>query len=64
MLRLIFAFLPVILVGCSVFFASRYPLSGPAHARLNSLLARRRGGAAETAETAAEAESLKRLLIG
>lgn len=53
----------VILVGCSVFFAGRYPLNGQVHTRLNALLARRRSGAAETAETAAEAEALKRVLI-
>jgi len=63
-LRLIFAFLPVLLVSCSVFFASRYPLDRPAHARLNALLGRRRHGDPETAETAAEAASLGRLLIG
>jgi len=62
-LRLIFAFLPVILVACAVFFASRYPLSVQVHMRLNALLAGRRGGAPETPETAAEAEALKRLLI-
>jgi oligogalacturonide transporter len=63
-LRLIFAVLPVILVAGAAFFASRYPLTGPVHARLNARLAHRRRGAAETAETAAEAEELKRLLIG
>jgi GPH family glycoside/pentoside/hexuronide:cation symporter len=62
-LRLIFALLPVILVSCAVFFASRYPLNGPVHSRLNTLLAQRRGGAVESAETAAEAEALKGLLI-
>ena len=64
MLRLIFAFLPVLLVGCSVFFASRYPLDRPAHARLNALLVRRRRSEAETPETVAEAAALERLLIG
>ena len=63
-LRLIFAFLPVLLVGCSVFFASRYPLDRPAHARLNALLVRRRRSEAETPETVAEAAALERLLIG
>ncbi|MCX6032506.1 MAG: MFS transporter [Chloroflexi bacterium] len=62
-LRLIFAVLPVILVACSVFFASRYPLNGQVHTRLNALLTQRRGGAPETPEMTAEAEALKRLLI-
>lgn len=66
-LRVIFAFLPVILVACSVFFASRYPLNGEVHTRLNALLAQRRRAAPETAAMAAamaaEAEALKRLLI-
>jgi oligogalacturonide transporter len=63
-LRLIFAIMPVILVACSVFFASHYPLSSPVHARLNALLARRRSGAAETGETTREAAELERLLAG
>ena len=63
-LRLIFAVLPVILVACSAFFASRYPLTGQVHTRLNVLLERRRRGEPETAATAAEAEELKRLLVG
>lgn len=63
-LRLIFAFLPVVLVACAVFFASRYPLNGAAHGRLNVLLARRRRGEPETSETQAEAAALERLLIG
>jgi oligogalacturonide transporter len=62
-LRLIFALLPVILVGCSVFCASRYPLSGPLHTRLNALLAARRRGEPETAATGAEEEALKGLLV-
>jgi GPH family glycoside/pentoside/hexuronide:cation symporter len=63
-LRLIFAFLPVVLVGCSVFFAGRYPLSSQIHARLNAVLAQRRRGEADSEGTAAEAGALKKLLIG
>ena len=63
-LRLIFAFLPVVLVACAVFFAIRYPLNGTAHGRLNARLARRRRGEPETSETAVEAAALERLLIG
>ncbi len=63
-LRLIFAFLTPVLVGAALFFAVRFPLSPQRHARLNTLLAARRAGEPETPERLAEAESLRRELVG
>jgi oligogalacturonide transporter len=62
-LRLIFAFLPIVLLAGSVFFALRYPLSPGAHARLNRILACRRNAEPEPPELQVEAEELKVLLI-
>jgi oligogalacturonide transporter len=63
-LRAVFVILPIVLVLVSMFFARKYPLTGAIHQRLNRLLARRRAGEPETAETQAEAAALQRLLIG
>lgn len=63
-LRLIFAFLTPVLVGAALFFASRFPLTAQRHARLNTLLAARRAGEAETPEQQAEAVALQRELMG
>jgi oligogalacturonide transporter len=64
-LRFVFALVPIVLVALSIAAAARYPLSPALHARLKTLLARRRLGAGG-AETEADAESiaLTRLLSG
>lgn len=63
-LRAMFVLLPLALVVLSIFFASKYPLTGEVHRRLNALLSRRRAGAPETAAMQAEAVELQRLLVG
>ncbi len=62
-LRVIFAFSPIILLAVGVFFALRYPLTAQVHARLNGILSARRDGSAG-AETDQEAAVLHELLIG
>ncbi|MGD2039678.1 MAG: MFS transporter [Anaerolineae bacterium] len=63
-LRIIFALVPIVLVGLSTFFATRYPLTGTVHQRLNKLLTARRSGVPETDAMRAEAADLERLLVG
>ncbi|MBI4926582.1 MAG: MFS transporter, partial [Anaerolineae bacterium] len=63
-LRMIFAFVPPVLLVVGIFFASRFPLTPQRHARLNALLAARRSGQAETPEMRAEAIELQRELVG
>jgi Na+/melibiose symporter-like transporter len=63
-LRIIFALVPIILVGLSTFFATLYPLTGTVHDRLNKLLAARRSGMPETEAMRVEAAELERLLVG
>ncbi len=63
-LRLIFVFLPIVLVGLALVVARRYPLDPATHRRLNAVLAARREGLADTAAVKAEADELKRLLVG
>ena len=63
-LRIIFALVPIVLVGLSTFFATRYPLTGTVHQRLNKLLTARRSGVPETDAMRAEAADLERPLVG
>jgi oligogalacturonide transporter len=62
-IRLIFAILPVILVGASALLARRYPLTPQKHARLNQILKLVRAGAELTPEQEAERTQLKRDLV-
>lgn len=63
-LRLIFAFLPVVLLFFALFFARRYPLTQQIHQRLNAVLDRQRAGEVESAPVKQEARELQELLIG
>ena len=63
-LRLIFAFVPIVLVGLSLLFAFRYPLTSKAHRRLSRVLEVRRSDETESPEVRQEAEELQRKLIG
>ena len=62
-LRLIFAFVPIVLLIVSIYFARRYPLTPEIHERLNKVLAVRRDGGEETEEIKAEEAELKKLLV-
>jgi len=64
MLRLIFAFVPIVLVGLALFFAPRYPLTSGVHRRLRRVLEARRSDEPEDAGLRREAEDLRRTLIG
>jgi len=64
MLRLIFAFVPIVLVGLGLFVALRYPLSSEVHRRLRRVLSVRRSEEPEDSELQREAEDLSRILIG
>jgi oligogalacturonide transporter len=63
-LRLIFAVVPIVLVGLSLFFAFRYPLTTEVHRRLCRVLEMRRSNEAENSELRREAAALHRKLIG
>jgi Na+/melibiose symporter-like transporter len=63
-LRLIFFFVPVVLVGAALMVARRYPLDPHTHARLNRVLAARRSGQGEGEALRVEAEDLARTLVG
>jgi Na+/melibiose symporter-like transporter len=63
-LRLMFAFVPIVFVGLGLLFAFRYPLSSQVHRRLCRVLERRRREEPEDPETRREAEDLSRILIG
>lgn len=63
-LRLVFAIPPVVLVGLALLAAARYPLSPERHARLNAVLRARRTGENLPPELEADAERLKKELIG
>lgn len=62
-LRLIFVFVPIVLVGAAVLVGRHYPLDSGTHARLNRVLAARRSGS-ETPELRAEAADLHKKLVG
>lgn len=61
-LRLLFAFIPIILLAFTLIYAFRFPLTPEIHARLNRLLSARRADQ-HSPELDAEAEALKELLI-
>jgi oligogalacturonide transporter len=63
-LRLIFALVPVVLVGLSLLFAIRYPLNSEIHQRLRRVLEVLRRDEPADHETREEAEDLRRILIG
>jgi oligogalacturonide transporter len=63
-LRLMFAFVPIVLVGLGLLFALRYPLTSEVHRRLSRVLERRRRDEPEAPEARREAEDLSRILIG
>ncbi|MEW5869912.1 MAG: MFS transporter [Chloroflexota bacterium] len=60
-LRLIFMFLPVVLLVFALLFAVRFPLTPELHQRLNTLLARQRSG---EAVDEAEKQQLGKVLLG
>lgn len=62
-LRMIFTFGPVILIGLGIIISKWYPLSPERHRRLNELLQKRRDGEPETDEMRATADELKNSLI-
>jgi oligogalacturonide transporter len=62
-LRLIFVFVPIVLVGAALLVGRRYPLDPATHARLNRLLAARRSGASDTPEMQFEAAALMKKLV-
>lgn len=62
-LRVIFALAPILLVGGSVLFAWRYPLTPERHARLNRLLTRLRTGAPLSPQQEAERVTLMQELV-
>jgi Na+/melibiose symporter-like transporter len=64
LLRLIFALVPLILVGFGLLVAFRYPLTSEIHRRLCRVLAVRRSGEQGGPELQTEAEDLSRILIG
>jgi oligogalacturonide transporter len=64
MMRLMFAFVPIVFVGLGVLFAFRYPLTPEVHRRLCRVLEVRRRDEPEGPETHREAEDLSQILIG
>jgi Na+/melibiose symporter-like transporter len=65
-LRLIFVFVPIVLVGLALLVGRRYPLDPATHTRLNKLLAARRTlslGSPESPEMQAEAAELMKKLV-
>lgn len=63
-LRVIFVVVPVVLLSFSILAASRLKLTHQSHARLSRVLVARRSGIDLDPELQAEAEELKRKLIG
>jgi len=63
-LRTMFFLIPVVFVALAAIFAWKYPLDHKTHTRLNRLLTARRAKEPETPEDQAEAEELKKLLVG
>jgi len=59
-LRLVFSFVPIVMIGLSLFFAFRYPLAPKVHARLGNYLAAVRCGN----QPDEDGEELKKLLVG
>jgi oligogalacturonide transporter len=64
MLRLIFALVPIVLVGLGLVFAFRYPLTSQVHRRLCRVLEMRRRDGGEGPEIHRETQDLSRILIG
>jgi Na+/melibiose symporter-like transporter len=62
-LRLIFVFVPIILVSVALLVGRHYPLDAATHARLNRVLAARRSNR-ETPELRSEAAVLYKKLVG
>jgi oligogalacturonide transporter len=63
-LRLMFALVPIVLVGLGLLFALRYPLTPEVHRRLCRLLEARRREEPVDPRARREAEDLRRILIG
>jgi Na+/melibiose symporter-like transporter len=63
-LRPMFAFVPIVLVGLGLLFALRYPLTSEVHRRLRRVLEGRRRDEPEDPKARREAEDLSRILIG
>ncbi len=63
-LRVVFAIVPIVLLLLALIFAWRYPLTEAVHDRLKQVLAVRRSGESESPELQAEAQALKKVLIG
>jgi oligogalacturonide transporter len=60
-LRLLFIFLPIVLLAFALLFAVRFPLTPALHRRLNALLAKQRAG---EAVNEAEKQALTKILLG
>jgi len=60
-LRLVFIFLPVVLITFGIYFASRFPLSVERHRRLEAILEQARNGESVNEN---EKRQLTKLLIG
>jgi oligogalacturonide transporter len=63
-LRMIFAFVPILLVGLALIVAFQYPLNAQRHQRLNDLLRIKRTGQVLSSEMELEDAALRRELIG
>ncbi|MAT41826.1 MAG: MFS transporter [Anaerolineaceae bacterium] len=63
-LRMMFAFVPIVLVGLAAIFAKQYPLTPEKHQQLNNLLAVLRKDQPLTPEQQAERQLLKEELVG
>ena len=62
-LRLIFAFVPILLVSVSILYARRYPLKPKIHESLNEVLAESRRGVLSDPDAVSQKQSLEELLI-
>jgi oligogalacturonide transporter len=63
-LRLIFVFVPVVLVAAAMLIGRSYPLDSATHSRLNTILTARRRGEPESPEQQNEARVLVKKLVG
>ena len=61
---LFFVVVPLVLLSLAIFTATRLPLNHHSHARLNRVLTARRNNEELSSELQAEADELKKLLIG
>ena len=62
-LRVVFFIVPLVLLGLTIFFAARLPITPESHARLSTFLAARRINPVLTPALQTEEEELKKILI-